>query len=251
MVKLGVNVDHIATLREARKERNPDPVAAAVLADLAGASGITAHLREDRRHMQERDLRLLRQTVTTRLNMEMAPTPEMVQFALELLPDMVTLVPERRQELTTEGGLDVVANEKVLDGAIAQLRAQHIHVSLFIDPEPTQVRTSQKVGADMIELHTGHFSRAFYGGMGDDAWLAERARLLDATALGRRYGLRVNAGHGLDYQNVAYVSSIEGIEELNIGHSIISRAVMTGMDRAVREMVEAIQAGIDELRWSR
>lgn len=251
MIKLGVNVDHIATLREARKERNPDPVAGAMLAELAGAHGITAHLREDRRHMQERDLRLLRQTVTTRLNLEMAPSPEMVQFALELLPDMVTLVPERRQELTTEGGLDVLANEKTLEQAIAQLRAQHIHVSLFIDPEASQVRASQKVGANMIELHTGHFSRAFHDGTGDQGWMAERARLVDATALGRRYGLRVNAGHGLDYQNVAYVSSIDGLEELNIGHSLIGRAVLTGMERAVKDMLEAMRVGVDELRWSR
>ena len=201
--------------------------------------------------MQERDLRILRQTVTTRLNLEMAPSPEMVQFALELLPDMVTLVPERRQELTTEGGLDVVANEKNLEQAVTQLRAQHIHVSMFIDPEASQVRASQKVGANMIELHTGHFSRAFHAGMGDESWIGERARLVDATALGRRYGLRVNAGHGLDYQNVAYVSSIEGLEELNIGHSLVGRAVLVGMERAVREMIEAMRVGIDELRWSR
>ena len=251
MIKLGVNVDHIATLREARKERNPDPVAAAMLAELAGAHGITAHLREDRRHMQERDLRILRQTVTTRLNLEMAPAPEMVQFALELLPDMVTLVPERRQELTTEGGLDVIANEKILEQAVAQLRAQHIHVSMFIDPEASQVRASQKVGADMIELHTGHFSRAFHSGMGDSAWIAERSRLVDATALGRRYGLRVNAGHGLDYQNVSYVASIEGLEELNIGHSLVGRAVLVGMERAVTEMLAEMKNGLDQLRWSR
>ncbi len=251
MIKLGVNVDHIATLREARKERNPDPVAGALLAELAGAHGITAHLREDRRHMQERDLRILRQTVTTRLNLEMAPAPEMVQFALELLPDMVTLVPERRQELTTEGGLDVIANEKVLEQAVAQLRAQHIHVSMFIDPEASQVRASQKVGADMIELHTSHFSRAFHSGMGDSAWIAERSRLVDATALGRRYGMRVNAGHGLDYQNVSYVSSIEGIEELNIGHSLVGRAVLVGMERAVTEMLAEMRNGLDQLRWSR
>ncbi len=251
MIKLGVNVDHIATLREARKERNPDPVAAALLAELAGAHGITAHLREDRRPLQERDLRILRQTVTTRLNLEMAPSPEMVQFALELLPDMVTLVPERRQELTTEGGLDVVANEKSLEQAVAQLRAQHIHVSMFIDPEASQVRASQKVGANMIELHTGHFSRAFHDGTGDQGWMAERARLVDAAALGRRYGLRVNAGHGLDYQNVAYVASIDGLEELNIGHSLVGRAVLVGMERAVKEMLEAMRLGVDELRWSR
>jgi pyridoxine 5-phosphate synthase len=243
MVKLGVNVDHIATLREARKERNPDPVAAALIAEMAGANGITAHLREDLRHIQERDVRLLRQTVTTRLNLEMAPTAAMVEFALELQPDMVTLVPERRAELTTEGGLDVAAHEKELEKIVANLRAQRIVVSLFIDPEARQVRASQKVGADMIELHTGHFARAFAHEPGEDPWQAERARLVDAAALGNRLGLRVNAGHGLDYQNVAYVSSIPRMEELNIGHSIISRSVMVGMDRAVRDMVECMRQG--------
>lgn len=243
MVKLGVNVDHIATLREARKERNPDPVAAALIAEMAGANGITAHLREDLRHIQERDVRLLRQTVTTRLNLEMAPTAAMVEFALELQPDMVTLVPERRAELTTEGGLDVAAHEKELEKIVANLRAQRIVVSLFIDPEARQVRASQKVGADMVELHTGHFARAFAHEPGEDPWQAERARLVDAAALGNRLGLRVNAGHGLDYQNVAYVSSIPRMEELNIGHSIISRSVMVGMDRAVRDMVECMRQG--------
>lgn len=243
MVKLGVNVDHIATLREARKERNPDPVAAALIAEMAGANGITAHLREDLRHIQERDVRLLRQTVTTRLNLEMAPTAAMVEFALELQPDMVTLVPERRAELTTEGGLDVAAHEKELEKIVANLRAQRIVVSLFIDPEARQVRASQKVSADMIELHTGHFARAFAHEPGEDPWQAERARLVDAAALGNRLGLRVNAGHGLDYQNVAYVSSIPRMEELNIGHSIISRSVMVGMDRAVRDMVDCMRQG--------
>lgn len=241
MVKLGVNVDHVATLREARKERNPDPVAAALIAEMAGAHGVTAHLREDLRHIQERDVRLLRQTVTTRLNLEMAPTAAMVEFALELQPDMVTLVPERRAELTTEGGLDVAAHEKELEKIVANLRAQRIVVSLFIDPEARQVRASQKVSADMIELHTGHFARAFAHEPGEDPWQAERARLVDAAALGSRLGLRVNAGHGLDYQNVGYVAGIPRMEELNIGHSIISRSIMVGMDRAVRDMVELIR----------
>jgi len=241
MVKLGVNVDHVATLREARKERNPDPVAAALIAEMAGAHGITAHLREDLRHIQERDVRLLRQTVTTRLNLEMAPTAAMVEFALELQPDMVTLVPERRAELTTEGGLDVAAHEKELEKIVANLRAQRIVVSLFIDPEARQVRASQKVSADMVELHTGHFARAFAHEPGEDPWQAERARLVDAAALGNRLGLRVNAGHGLDYQNVGYVAGIPRMEELNIGHSIVSRSIMVGMDRAVRDMVELIR----------
>jgi len=243
MIKLGVNVDHVATLREARKERNPDPVAIALMAEIAGANGITAHLREDLRHMQERDLRLLRQTVTTRLNLEMAPTAAMVEFALELQPDMVTLVPERRAELTTEGGLDVAAHEKELEKIVANLRAQRIVVSLFIDPEARQVRASQKVGADMIELHTGHFARAFAHEPGEDPWQAERARLVDAAALGNRLNMRVNAGHGLDYQNVSYVSSIPQMEELNIGHSIISRSLAVGIDRAIRDMLDAMRLG--------
>jgi len=247
MVKLGVNIDHVATVREARKERNPDPVAAAIVAELAGAHGITAHLREDLRHIQERDVRLLRQTVTTHLNLEMAPTAAMVQFALELQPDMVTLVPERRQELTTEGGLDVAGHERELAQIVQNLRAQRILVSLFIDPEARQVKASQKVGAELVELHTGNFARAFHYESGDESWQAERSRLVDSAALGHRLGLRVNAGHGLDYQNVSYVSSIPYMEELNIGHSIISRAIMSGMDTAVRDMLAQIRLGEAEV----
>ena len=243
MVKLGVNIDHVATVREARKERNPDPVAAALVAELAGAHGVTAHLREDLRHIQERDVRLLRQTITTHLNLEMSPTAAMVQFALELQPDMVTLVPERRQELTTEGGLDVAGHERELAQIVQNLRAQRILVSLFIDPEARQVRAAQKVGAELVELHTGNFARAFHYESGDEAWQAERSRLVDSAALGNRLGLRVNAGHGLDYQNVSYVSSVPHMEELNIGHSIISRAILVGMDKAVRDMLEQIRLG--------
>lgn len=246
MVKLGVNIDHVATVREARKERNPDPVAAALVAELAGANGITAHLREDLRHIQERDVRLLRQTVTTHLNMEMAPTAAMVQFALELQPDMVTLVPERRQELTTEGGLDVAGHERELAQIVQNLRAQRILVSLFIDPEARQVRAAQKVGAELVELHTGNFARAFHYESGDESWRAEHSRLVDAAALGHRLGLRVNAGHGLDYQNVSYVSSIPYMEELNIGHSIISRSILVGLDKAVRDMLDQIRHGESE-----
>lgn len=248
MVKLGVNIDHVATVREARKERNPDPVAAAVLAELAGAHGITVHLREDLRHIQERDVRLLRQTVTTRLNLEMSPTAAMVQFALELQPDQVTLVPERRQELTTEGGLDVAGHERELEKIVQNLRAQRIRVSLFIDPEARQVKAAKSVSADAIELHTGNFARAFHEGENDQSWLAERSRLVDSTSLGNRLGLRVNAGHGLDYQNVRWVSSIPGQEELNIGHSIVSRAILVGMERAVREMLEQIRLGETDIR---
>ena len=248
MVKLGLNIDHVATVREARKERNPDPVAAAAVAELAGANGLTVHLREDLRHIQERDVRLLRQTVSTRLNLEMAPTQAMVQFALELQPDMVTLVPERRQELTTEGGLDVAGHERELEKIVQNLKAQRIRVSLFVDPEARQVKSAQKVSADAVELHTGNFSRAFHEGDSEAAWLAERSRLVDCCALGGKLGLRVNAGHGLDYQNVSQVSSISGIDELNIGHSIISRAIFVGLDRAVRDMLEQIRLGESELR---
>jgi pyridoxine 5-phosphate synthase len=247
MVKLGLNIDHVATVREARKERNPDPIAAAAIAEMAGAHGITVHLREDLRHIQERDVRLLRQTVATRLNLEMSPTQAMVQFALELQPDMVTLVPERRQELTTEGGLDVAGHERELEKIVQNLRAQRIKVSLFIDPEARQVKAAQKVSADAVELHTGNFSRAFHEAAGEAAWLAERSRLVDAAGIGVRLGLRVNAGHGLDYQNVSQVSSIASIDELNIGHSIISRAIMVGMDRAVRDMLEQIRLGETEV----
>jgi pyridoxine 5-phosphate synthase len=248
MVKLGLNIDHVATVREARKERNPDPIAAATVAELAGAHGITVHLREDLRHIQERDVRLLRQTVSTRLNLEMAPTQAMVQFALELQPDMVTLVPERRQELTTEGGLDVAGHERELEKIVQNLRAQRIKVSLFVDPEARQVKSAQKVSADAVELHTGNFARAFHEGESEAAWLAERSRLVDCANLGARLGMRVNAGHGLDYQNVSQVSSIPGLDELNIGHSIISRAILVGLDRAVRDMLDQIRIGEGEIR---
>ncbi|HXP90704.1 MAG TPA: pyridoxine 5'-phosphate synthase [Fibrobacteria bacterium] len=246
MVKLGLNIDHVATVREARKERNPDPVAAAAVAELAGVHGITVHLREDLRHIQERDVRLLRQTVSTRLNLEMSPTQAMVQFALELQPDMVTLVPERRQELTTEGGLDVAGHERELEKIVQNLRAQRIRTSLFVDPEARQVRAAQKVSADAVELHTGNFSRAFHEGESDATYQAERSRLVDSVGLGTRLGLRVNAGHGLDYQNVSRVSSIPGLDELNIGHAIISRAILVGLDRAVRDMIDQIRLGESE-----
>jgi len=246
MVKLGLNIDHVATVREARKERNPDPLAAAVVAELAGAHGITVHLREDLRHIQERDVRLLRQTVSTRLNLEMAPTQAMLQFALELQPDMVTLVPERRQELTTEGGLDVAGHERELEKIVQNLRAQRIRTSLFVDPEARQVRAAQKVSADAVELHTGNFSRAFHEGESDAGYQAERSRLVDAAGLGTRLGLRVNAGHGLDYMNVSQVSNIAGLDELNIGHAIISRAILVGLDRAVRDMLAQIRLGESE-----
>lgn len=239
-VKLGVNIDHIATIREARKIREPDPVAGAILAELAGCHGITAHLREDRRHIQERDVRLLRGVVTTHLNMEMAPTPEMVQMAIDIQPDMVTLVPENREEVTTEGGLNVAARIDDLSKTVASFKNNDIAVSLFIDPDTDQVKASKKIGADFVEFHTGHFSNVFDLGSSSDVD-REFAAIQDMTVLARKYGLRVNAGHGLNYRNVGYIAGIEGIEELNIGHSIIGRAVLVGMDQAVKEMLEAIR----------
>lgn len=239
-VKLGVNIDHIATIREARKIREPDPVAAAVLAELAGCHGITAHLREDRRHIQDRDIRLLRGMVTTHLNMEMAPSPEMVQFALDLHPDMATLVPENRLEITTEGGLNVAAKAEELSKAIAKLKQNDILVSVFIDPESSQVKAAKKVGADFVEFHTGKYSNAY--DMGDSHEVeSELSAIQDMTLLAHKYGLRINAGHGLNYRNVGPIAAIPHIEELNIGHSIIGRAALVGMERAVKEMLEAIR----------
>ena len=214
-VKLGVNIDHIATIREARKIREPDPVAAAVLAELAGCHGITAHLREDRRHIQDRDIRLLRGMVTTHLNMEMAPSPEMVQFALDLHPDMATLVPENRLEITTEGGLNVAAKAEELSQAIAKLKQNDILVSVFIDPESSQVKAAKKVGADFVEFHTGKYSNAY--DMGDSREVeSELSAIQDMTLLAHKYGLRINAGHGLNYRNVGPIAAIPHIEELNI-----------------------------------
>lgn len=232
---LGVNVDHIATLREARKIREPDPVAAAMLAELAGADGITVHLREDRRHIQERDVRLLRQTVTTHLNLEMATSPEIVAFAIQILPDMVTLVPEKRQELTTEGGLNVAGQIDEISKVVEALRNHDIAVSIFVDPDTRQIKAARKSGAQMIELHTGAYANAFEMGEGDD-YRNELTLLKDHAALAQNYGLQVNAGHGLNYRNVMSIAAIDGIAELNIGHAIIGRASLVGIERAVREM---------------
>jgi pyridoxine 5-phosphate synthase len=237
MIRLGVNVDHVATIRQARRAKEPDPVAAAVLATLGGADGITVHLREDRRHIQDRDVFLLRETVTTRLNLEMAAYEEIIAIALKVKPDEATLVPEKRQELTTEGGLDVVATEAATRGAVERLKAAGIHVSLFIDPDLTQVDVAKNLGADAVEFQTASYSEA----AGEAAVAAELAKLGRAVAEARQLGLHVHAGHGLNYWNVQPVVRIAGIEELNIGHSIVSRAVLVGMERAVREMKQAMQ----------
>jgi len=236
VARLGVNIDHVATLREARKAKEPDPIAAAALAELAGADGIVVHLREDRRHIQDRDLRLLRETVRTKLDLEIAATEEMARIALEIKPDMVTLVPERRQELTTEGGLNVVSCREELQKIIELLREGDILVSLFIDPDPTQIKGAHKVSADLIEIHTGKYANS----RGKERQ-AELHEIMEAAKLASKLGMGVNAGHGLDYTNVTAVSQIPEIEELNIGHSIISRAVLVGLERAVREMKSLIR----------
>lgn len=232
MLSLGVNIDHVATLRQARRTVEPDPVAAAVLAELGGADGITTHLREDRRHIQERDIRLLRQTIRTRLNLEMAATSEMVAIALDLKPNYVTLVPEKREEVTTEGGLDVIGNLTRLAEVVNQLQSAQIPVSLFIDPEPDQITATAKIQAQFIELHTGKYAEASQ----ETSQAKELNALKQGCEQALSLGLRVNAGHGLTYWNVYPVACLPGMEELNIGHTIISRAVLVGLERAVREM---------------
>jgi pyridoxine 5-phosphate synthase len=235
--RLGVNVDHVATLRQSRRTAYPDPVAAAVLAEMGGADQITIHLREDRRHIQERDLQVMRKTVTTRLNLEMAATAEMVKIAYEQKPDVATLVPERREELTTEGGLDVVGGRDGLRKVVKTLRDADIEVSLFIDPDLDQVKAAHRAEAQAVEFHTGRYC---------DARLAadrrrELSRIIDACKAAAKLGLTVAAGHGLSYQNVIPVAAIPEIVELNIGHSIVARAVLVGFERAVREMKELLR----------
>lgn len=236
MATLGVNIDHIATIRQARRTVEPDPVAAAVIAELAGADGITVHLREDRRHIQDRDVRILRETVRTHLNLEMAPTDEMIAIACEIKPDYVTLVPERREEVTTEGGLDIATQVERMSAVVAQLQDNGIPVSLFIDANPKQITASAQTQAKFIELHTGCYAEA----KTEQHQQKELAVLIEGAKLAKDAGLRVNAGHGLTYWNIYPVASIEGMEELNIGHTIISRAVLVGLERAVREMKDAI-----------
>jgi pyridoxine 5-phosphate synthase len=236
--RLGVNVDHVATLRQARRAAYPDPVAAAALCELAGADQITVHLREDRRHIQDRDVELLRATVQTRLNLEMAATDEMVRVAIAVAPDVCTLVPERRQELTTEGGLDVAGNRAAVERTVAALRDCGRRVSLFVDPEPAQIEASRAVGAHAVEIHTGRYCDA----CGTDQ-LRELARIAEAARAAARSGLEVAAGHGLNYVNVLPVAAIPEIEEHNIGHAIVARAVLVGLERAVREMKELLLRG--------
>ncbi len=238
MARLGVNIDHVATVRQARRAPEPDPVHAAVLAELGGADGITVHLRGDRRHIQDRDVETLRHTVRTRLNLEMAATQEMVRTALTVKPHQVTLVPERREELTTEGGLDVVLNSVQLRPLVKTLSEGGIELSLFIDPDLEQVKEAHKIDAHAIEINTAAWAEA------RDERQREAAlrRVTDAARVSRKLSLAVHAGHGLTYQNVGPIAAIPEISELNIGHSIVARAVLVGMERAVREMVEAMRA---------
>jgi pyridoxine 5-phosphate synthase len=234
--RLGVNIDHVATVRQARRGTAPDPVTAAGIAEMSGADGITVHLREDRRHIQDRDVLILTQVVQTRINLEMAATEEMVGIASRILPFSSTLVPEKREEVTTEGGLDVLSQRETLHDAVFRLRKAGIFVSLFIDPDLAQVRAAKQAGADAIEIHTGAYCRAFQAGRFEKEFEKIRA----AAAHGSNNGLRVFAGHGLDLRNIVPILSLAEIEEFNIGHSIIARAVFVGLGQAVREMADLI-----------
>jgi len=232
MIKLGVNIDHVATLRQARRGTEPDPVWAAALVELAGADIITIHLREDRRHINDRDLDILRRVVQSRLNLEMANTPEIVAIALKVKPEQVTLVPEKREEVTTEGGLDVRANLPELEESVKKFHRAGIRVSFFIDPREEQLEASAGAGADLVELHTGSYANA----RGEEARAGELEKLFAAARLGGDLNLRINAGHGLNYRNVREIANLPDIMELNIGHSIIGHAIFVGIERAVREM---------------
>ncbi|HSA05795.1 MAG TPA: pyridoxine 5'-phosphate synthase [Candidatus Gastranaerophilales bacterium] len=236
MVKLGVNIDHVATIRQARGGKEPDPVTAAALAEQAGADSITVHLREDRRHINDRDVEVLSRTIKTRMNLEMAATEEMKKIALDILPHSVCLVPEKREELTTEGGLDVVKQKKDLQEYVKALMEQNIIVSLFIDPSVEQVKAAYETGVEFIELHTGRYAELFDTKKEDEAF----KELEEAAKLANKLGLKVNAGHGLNYWNVKRILTIPFLYELNIGHTIISRAVFTGMEKAVRDMKDIL-----------
>jgi pyridoxine 5-phosphate synthase len=235
-MRLGVNIDHIATIRQARRAKEPDPVAAAVIAELAGAEGITVHLRGDRRHIQDRDVEILRQVIRTRLNVEMAATPDMVAIACRVKPDQVTLVPERPEEVTTTGGLDVVRNRAAVDATVTACRAADVRVSVFIDTEAPQVDACRAAGADAIEINTGPYADA-----PDAARPGHLARIRETADRAAAAGLEVLAGHGLNYVNVRPIVAITPIVELNIGHAIVARAALAGLDRAVREMVALLR----------
>ncbi len=235
MTTLGVNIDHIANVRQARKTVEPDPVQFAFLAELGGADSITVHLREDRRHIQDRDVFLLKKTIKTKLNLEMAATPEMLEIAKKLLPDYVTIVPEKREEVTTEGGLDVKGNVKYLKDFVENLGDSNIEVSAFIDPLSDQINYSKEIGFNFIELHTGKYAEL----SGNDQY-EELQRIIESTHVANDLGLIVNAGHGLNYNNVKKIASINNMNELNIGHSIVARALAVGLEKSVREMKSLI-----------
>lgn len=236
---LGVNIDHVATIRQARGGMEPDVLKAAITAQKAGADGITVHLREDRRHIQDQDVINIKKKIKVPLNLEMAVHPEILKIALELKPEKVCLVPEKREERTTEGGLNIKADKEKIKAAVAQLKEKGIEVSLFIEPEPETIQDAADVGADVVEFHTGTFAHAFAGE--ESLWKKEIIRLHNATQEAILKNLRVNAGHGLNYENVEHLLKIPHIQELNIGHAIISRAVFTGLDKAVKEMKKAIE----------
>jgi pyridoxine 5-phosphate synthase len=237
MARLAVNVDHVATVRQARGIDEPDPVLAAGLAELSGADGIICHLREDRRHINDRDLRLLRQTVKTRLNMEMAAVDEVIEIALEIKPDLVTLVPEKREELTTEGGLDVKSKPDYYGSVVERLAGAGILVSFFVDPDPDQIRVSHKCGAHIVEIHTGHYSEA----RSESDAVEQFERIAAAVESAADLNLGISAGHGLNYSNIKRFKDLPQIEEYSIGHSIVARAVLVGFERAVREMIELVK----------
>lgn len=237
MARLAVNVDHVATVRQARGGREPDPVAAAVMAELAGAEGIICHLREDRRHVQDRDLRVLREVVQTRLNMEMAATDEMIRIAGEVRPELVTLVPEKRQELTTEGGLDVFGSKDRFKDVVRRMHEAGIQVSFFIDPDTRQIESAAECGGDIVEIHTGAYAEAATG----PAARGQLATIATAVNVSSQLGLRVSAGHGLNYVNIKRFNRIPLIEEYSIGHTIVARAVLVGFERAVREMLALVR----------
>lgn len=235
-MRFALNIDHVATLRNARGENQPDPVTAALIAEQAGVDGIVFHLREDRRHVNERDVRLLRELVTTKLDFEMAAVPEIIKIASDVGPELVTLVPEKRQELTTEGGIDVIDNISLIKATIDELHNFDIDVSLFIEPEVIQITAAAEVGADFIEIHTGVFANA----MTEEEQFDELERIRGAAKHAKKLGLGVNAGHGLNYQNIKIFRELENIDEVSIGHSIIARAVYVGIEEAVKEMIRLI-----------
>jgi pyridoxine 5-phosphate synthase len=237
MARLSVNIDHIATIREARKGNEPDPVTAASLAELAGCDGIIVHLREDRRHIQDRDVEILRKTITTKLNLEMAATAEMVKIAVKIRPDMCTLVPEKRQELTTEGGLDLLGNFTHLKATVSKLQKGKILVSLFIDPDPEQINAAKEMKADYVEIHTGIYSNARTTKEID----RELKKIVESVSLASQLGLGINAGHGLNYHNIQPLVNLSEIDEFSIGHSIIARAVLVGFERAVKDMIDLMK----------